>query len=148
MKGYGKKGISPRCMLKLDMQKAYDSIECVFVEQMLKHLNFPGKFIRWVMECLTTFSYSICINGWPSEPFYAKWGLRQWDPMSPFLFVLAMDYLSRMLKKLMANPNFKFHPRCVKMKVIQLGFTDDFLLFCKGEIQSVQLLYKCFHNFS
>ncbi|XP_060178666.1 uncharacterized protein LOC132608897 [Lycium barbarum] len=81
-------------------------------------------------------------------PFHAKKGLRQGDPLSPFLFVLAMEYLTRILKDLIHQPQFLFHPRCKKLQVIQLGFADDLLLFCKGELQSVQLLFQSFQRFS
>lgn len=87
-------------MLKVDMQKAYDSVEWIFVEQVLKGLHFPSKFTQWIMMCLKTLSYSILINGKPCEPFPAKKGLRQGDPMSPFLFVLVMEYFCRALKQL------------------------------------------------
>lgn len=64
------------------------------------------------MECVSSVSYSVCTNGKLSEPFSAQIGLSQEDPISPFLFALAMDYLSRLLAK-MDNPSkFKFHPKC------------------------------------
>ncbi|XP_019223812.1 PREDICTED: uncharacterized protein LOC109205556 [Nicotiana attenuata] len=91
IKSYGRRGISPRCMIKIDMQKAYDSIEWEFLEQVLTGLCFPEIFIGWIMECLKTISYSISINGSPTKPFDTKRGVRQGDPMSPLLFVLAME---------------------------------------------------------
>jgi len=54
VKGYNRKGISPRCMLKIDMQKAYYSVEWPFLEQVLICLNFPPKFVGWVMTCVKT----------------------------------------------------------------------------------------------
>ena len=54
VKGYTKKGISPRWMLKIYMQKAYDSIEWPFLEQILISLNFPSIFVGWVMTCVNT----------------------------------------------------------------------------------------------
>ncbi|XP_060177768.1 uncharacterized protein LOC132607701 [Lycium barbarum] len=148
VKGYGRKGISARCMLKVDMQKAYDSVEWVFVEQVLVHLNFPSKFVKWVMECIKTVSYSVRINSTATMPFDAGRGIRQGDPVSPFLFVLVMDYFSRMLKQLKKNPQFKHHPRCAKMNLVHLGFADNLLLFCRGDQKSMSLLYKCFLSFS
>ncbi|XP_059309946.1 uncharacterized protein LOC132061093 [Lycium ferocissimum] len=135
-------------MLKVDMMKAYDSIEWAYIEQILVCLNFPGVFINWIMQCLISVAYSIVINGKPSPLLQAKKGLRQGDPISPYLFVLAMEYLCRLLKQLKHDRDFKFHPRCAKLQVIQLGFADDLLLFSKGDVGSVQKLYGLFHKFS
>ncbi|XP_075087839.1 secreted RxLR effector protein 78-like [Nicotiana tabacum] len=100
VKGYGRKGLSPRCRMELDMQKAYDSLEWVFIEQILIGLAFPDKFVKWIMSCLKIVSHSILVNGRPTTPFDAKKGLRQGDPLFPFLFVLAMEYLTKVLKTL------------------------------------------------
>uniref|UniRef100_A0A0V0IYZ4 Putative ovule protein n=1 Tax=Solanum chacoense TaxID=4108 RepID=A0A0V0IYZ4_SOLCH len=147
VKGYGRKGISPRCMFKIDMQKAYDSLEWHFLEEVLVGLQIPAQFITWIMRCVKTVSYSIMINGSPSKPFQAKRGVRQGDPLSPYLFVLAMEYFTRLLKSL-RDSKFKFHPRCHKQQIIQLSFADDLLLFCRGDVQSTVLLYECFQQFS
>lgn len=88
------------------------------------------------------------INGNPTLPFRAKKGLRQGDPLYTYLFVLAMEYLSRMLKTLKTNIDFNYHPWCETLNVVQLGFVDDLLLFCSGDTISVQLLYECFDQFS
>lgn len=58
IKGYGRKGISPRCMSKIDMQKAYDSLEWHFLEEVLFGLQLPALFITWIMRCVKSVSYS------------------------------------------------------------------------------------------
>lgn len=148
VKGYTRKAISPRCMLKIDIQKAYDSVEWPFLEQVLISLNFPSGFVGWVMTCVKTVSYSIIVNGKPTPPFEARKGLRQRDLLSPFLFVLAMEYLSRLLRRLGKNPDFNFHPKCSRLNLIHLGFADDLLLFCRGDVGSVQHLFTQFQCFS
>lgn len=77
MKGYSHKYISPRCMIKIDLRKAYDSIEWPFLATMLEELGFPRLLSNWIMACVTSVSYSVLINGIPSDPFPAKKGLRQ-----------------------------------------------------------------------
>lgn len=128
------------------MQKAYDSIEWPFFEQVQIHLCFPEKFIKWILACVKTIFYSIVINGKPTVPFEAKKRLRQWDPISPFLFVLVMQYFGRILKILETTNGFKYHPKCAKLRLIQLGFADDLLLFCRGDITSITYLYDCFQK--
>ncbi|KAH0705803.1 hypothetical protein KY289_010879 [Solanum tuberosum] len=59
-----------------------------------------------------------------------------------------MEYLSRLLKTLKELPNFNFHPNCNKLNIVQIGFADDLLLFCRGDPISVQMLYDYFLQFS
>lgn len=117
VKAYGRKGISPLCMIKVDMQKAYDSVEWSYIEQVMQLLGFPQFFLKWIMSCITSVSYTVMINGVATKPFQAKKGLRQGDHLSPFLFVMAMEYLSRSLQSLTGVKGFKFHPRCAKLNV-------------------------------
>lgn len=62
-RGYHKTHITPRCGLKVDIKKAYDSISWKFIEEMLLSFNFPNDFLHLVMECVRTAKYSISING-------------------------------------------------------------------------------------
>lgn len=97
------------------------------------------------MCCVTTVHYAIRVNAKLTQPFAAKKGLRQGDPISPFLFVLCMEYLNRLLKTLRRDPDFNYHPKCAKLHIVQLGFADDLLLFCRGDLVSVGKLFNCFH---
>lgn len=77
---------------KIDLQKAYDSVEWVFLEQVLEALCFPRKFIQWLIECVQTVNYTILVNGEPTTPFDIARGLRQGDPISLYLFAIAIEY--------------------------------------------------------
>lgn len=130
------------------MEKAYDSVKWCAVEQIMKGLGFPTKFISWVMTCVSTVSYSAFVNGELAERFSARRGLRQGDPMSPLLFVLVMEYLHRGLLKLRNCPDFNFHLRCQKLEVVHLCFADDLLLFAMGDVGSIMLLNDVLQGFS
>lgn len=81
------------------------------------------------------------------HPFDSARRLSQGDPMSPFLFAVVMEYLSRNLNALKEEKYFKFHPNCSKLSITHLCFADDLLMFAKGEIISMQLLQEKFKIF-
>ncbi|XP_074305902.1 secreted RxLR effector protein 78-like [Silene latifolia] len=118
--------------MKLDLQKAYDSIEWSFLKDMLKALNFPNHFIYLLMECVTTPHYSLSLNGELFGYFQGKRGLRQGDPLSPLLFTICLEYLSRILNRLTELDGFKHHPLFMKLNLTHLCFADDLLVFCRG----------------
>ena len=130
----------PSCLLKMDLSKAYDTLNWDFLKDMMIGLNFPRRFIKIVMSCVTSTQYSLMINGSPMESFKAKRGVRQGNPMSPLLFVIGMEYLSRILKVVRETEGFSFHPRCLRMKLNHLVFVDDLMLFCKGDMKSIMIL--------
>lgn len=68
--------------------------------------------------------------------------------MSPYLFVLVMEYLNRTLKSLANDPNYNYHPRCEMLGIIHLSFADDLLLFARGDLGSIKLMYDKFHLFT
>ncbi|XP_075109060.1 secreted RxLR effector protein 78-like [Nicotiana tabacum] len=136
----GRKEISPRCMIKIDMQKAYDSHEWVFLEQVLIGLNFPKTFVKWIMTCVQTISYSIVVNGKATTTFATKRGVRQEDPLSHYIFVIAMEYLNRNGIPYQAAEDSEEY---AKLNLVQLGFADDLLLFCRGDVISAKLLKSC-----
>ncbi|XP_074291512.1 uncharacterized protein LOC141618311 [Silene latifolia] len=109
VKLYNRKSCSPRVLMKIDLQKAYDSIVWSFIKDMLLALEFLSSFIDRVMKCVCTPSYSIAFNGEVFGFFKGRRGIRQGDLMSPLLFTICMDYLSRLLKVVESLPGFKYH---------------------------------------
>lgn len=129
-------------MLKVDIRKAYDTPNWNFLDTVLIGLGFPITFIGWTMQCVTTASYSILVNGSPHGYFKGKRGLRQGDPLSPFLFVLAMEYLSRSLKQLHWDPEFSFHPKWREGLITHLCFADDLVIFSKADSASLRKIME------
>lgn len=104
--------------------------------------------MTWVIHYVSTVSYTTMVNGSPTTPFSTAKGLRQGDPISPYLFAIGMDYFSRLLLQLHNHPQSSYHPRCKKLKLTQLLFADDLLLFCKCDVPSIRLLFSAFNSFS
>ncbi|GFZ21539.1 hypothetical protein Acr_29g0007010 [Actinidia rufa] len=147
LRQYRRKRASPRCILNVDLRKAFDSIDWVFLQELLSALHFPPRFVGWVMECVTTTSFSLSYNGSMHGFFKGQRGLRQGDPLSPYLFVLCLEYLSRGLGQLKDNADFNFHPKCGGLKITHLAFADDLVLFSRGDPKSVSMLMEHLNHF-
>ena len=148
LRGYSRKHIYPRCTIQMDIRKAYDTVEWNALATILKEMNFPGKFVDWTMECVSTASFRYSINGQLTDLLRARRGLRQGDPISPLLFVVVMEYLHRGLANLSTVQQFKFHPRCKKLGITNISFADDIILFARGDTASVCNLMQVFNLFS
>ncbi|XP_074299197.1 uncharacterized protein LOC141630250 [Silene latifolia] len=131
-----------------DLKKAYDSVNGSFLSQMLVALRFPPYFTKLIMECVSTASYSLVLNGEPFGLFQGKKGLRQGDHVSPLLFTIPMEYLTRILQFTTEVQDFKFHSLCGRLRVHHLMFADDLLLFSRRDKQSVMDLLRSFATFS
>jgi hypothetical protein len=84
-------------MMKLDMSKAYDRMNWDFLHKMLLAFGFGEDWVAWVMNLVSTTFFSILVNGSPSKTFNVSRGLRQGDPMSPFLYIILVEGLGHNL---------------------------------------------------
>ena len=144
---YARKRSSPRCLVKVDLRKAYDSVSWVFLRRVLLGLRFPPRFVDWVMQCVETASYSIRVNGSVYGWFRGQRGLRQGDPISPYLFVLCAEYFSRLLLRETTQSQYNFHPRCGYLGITHLAYADDLMLFSRGDPPSVRVLWETLVTF-
>ena len=124
---------------KIDLEKAYDRVDWNFLEHTLESFGFPSLIIRLVMNCVQASNLSILWNGNRLDSFQPRRGLRQGDPISPYLFVLCMERLACFISKQVDEGIWdgvavsRGGPR-----VSHLMFADDLLLFCKAKKSQVQ----------
>ncbi|GJX93118.1 reverse transcriptase domain, reverse transcriptase zinc-binding domain protein [Tanacetum coccineum] len=102
-----KKNKSKGLIFKVDFEKAYDSINWRYLFNILKSMGFEEKWCSWIDACLRSSSMSVLVNGSPTIKFGLERGVRQGDPLSPFLFILAAEGLNSMIKKAVNKGIFK-----------------------------------------
>ncbi|KAL2247986.1 UNVERIFIED_CONTAM: hypothetical protein Sindi_2650900 [Sesamum indicum] len=131
--GYNQTRLPPRCALKVDIRKAYDTMDWDFLMEVLEMFGFPSTFVKWIEE--TTPSFSVGLNGKPHGFFRGAKGLRQGDPLSPYLFVLVMEVLHFGFLQLIDQEElFSYHWKCEAARIFQLGFADDVILFSRADM--------------
>ena len=136
---------------KLDIEKTYDHVNWEALFYLLDRMGFGLKWKGWIKACVTSVRFSILVNG-SLEGFFGSFrGLRQGDPLSPLLFLLIMEVLSRILKKTKENNLIQgFHVGAVNsvgVRISHLLFADDTILFCdasKEQLLSIRLVLSCF----
>ena len=129
--------------LKLDMSKAYDRLEWVFLQRTMEKMGFSSKWIRWIMECIKSVSYSILVNGEPKGHFVPTRGIRQGDPLSPYLFLICSEGLNGLIDHAMINNHIEGVSLCRKgPKISHLFFANDSLLFCQARVGDVEKIQE------
>jgi hypothetical protein len=137
-----------RCALKIDLKKAFDTVSWEYILAGLTAIGIPQSMINWINTCLSTAHYTISINGESHGFFKATRGIRQGDPLSPYLFVLAMEGLGGILHKAAQQTTFRHHWRCKPTNITHVCFADDLMLFCHADIGSIGVLRSSLDSFT
>ncbi|KAL5566826.1 hypothetical protein UlMin_029990 [Ulmus minor] len=140
----GERGV----IFKVDFEKAYDHVNWDFLDFVLEKKGFGVRWRSWMRGCISLANFSIMINGKPRGRFGASRGLRQGDPLSPFLFILVVDILGRMMDKAVRIGEVKgFKVGREEEVVSHLQFADDTLFLLepdKSNIEKVNTILKFF----
>lgn len=148
VKSYHKPSVSARCAVKIDISKAFDSIQWPFLLYVLEAMNLSEKLNLWIKKCIELASFSLQINGELAGYFNSKRGLRQGFSLSPYLFVICMQVLSRLLDKFAAEKCIGYHPYCQDLRLAHLDFADDVLVFSNGKKRSIEGILDVFQDFA
>jgi exonuclease III len=117
-------------LFKVDFEKAFDSVDWKYLDTVLRRMNFPSLWRKWMMECISTPRVSVLVNGSPTDEFCLERGLRQGDPLYPFLFLIAAEGLHVMMNKMVEQDMFASYRVGAhgNVDISHLQFADDTLL--------------------
>ena len=128
-------------MIKIDLSKAYDRVNWIYLRVILAKLGFAGNFISWVMSSLSSVSFSLLINGVATKFFKSGRGLRQGCPLAPLLFLIVVEGLGRAI--LYAKACETYHGLSFGNDIVltHVLFVDDITMVNDGSEQSLSTLY-------
>ena len=129
---------------KLDIEKASNTISWEFLYQAMGRMRFDSQWLSWIKWCISIASFSVLINGSPACFFPSSRGLRQGDPLSPYLFVIGMEALSCLINCVIEG-NYLFGSRIADgrgedLAISHLLYADDTLLFCEADKDQLKFL--------
>ena len=125
--------------IKLDMSKAYDRVEWDYLSSVMEKMGFNKYWIRLIMLCVKTVTYSISVNGEPKGMITPTKGIRQGDSLSHFLFLLCTEGLNGLINQASQQGHIKGYSLCRNSpRLTYLLFADDSLLICKANIEECQ----------
>jgi hypothetical protein len=138
-------------ILKVDFQKAYDSVSWTFLDYMLGRFGFGDKWREWMKACVCNGNMSVLINGSPSEQINISKGLKQGDPLAPFLFLIVAEGLSALMHKAVALGFFRGFKVGPDVVVSHLQYADDTLFIgeaCVENLWSMKAILRWFELMS
>eukprot|EP00253_Pinus_taeda_P033659 PITA_33659 len=138
----------PGMLLKLDLSKAFDSLNWDYLEKILLAFGFNAAWVRWIMSLLTSSFFSVLINGIPSETFRPSRGIRQGDPLSPFLFIIAAEGLGCSIKQAQHQNRLRGIVIHNTPAATHQQFVDDTMLYGHPSVQEARQLKTLLADFS
>nr|GEV94539.1 putative RNA-directed DNA polymerase, eukaryota, reverse transcriptase zinc-binding domain protein [Tanacetum cinerariifolium] len=138
-------------IFKVDFEKAFDSIRWDFLDAVLKNFGFGVKWCNWIQSCLSSSRGSILVNGSPTKEFDFHKGLKQGDPLSPFLFILVMESLHLSFQRVVDAGMYKGVQLNSSLSLSHMFYTDDAIFmgeWCDNNINILTLVLDCFHRAS
>jgi hypothetical protein len=119
-------------MFKVDFERAYDTVNWHFLEYMMTRMGFAIGWRRWIRACVFQSSMSVLVNGSPTKDFSVGKGLRQGDPLSPFLFLIVAEGLTGLMSKAVDSHRFDGYKVSNNIYFHTLQFADDTIIVGKG----------------
>ena len=143
-----KKGKVGFMAIKVDIVKAYDHLEWSFIRNVLNAFRFPVELIKLIMSCVSSTTISILFNGGKLSSFKPTRGIRQGDPLSPYLFILCMEYLGFLINESYRKKEWTPLKASKKnLGISHLFFADDLMLFAKANKASAKSIKKVLSQF-
>jgi len=143
-----KKGNKGWLAIKLDLEKAYDRLRWDFIEDTLIRMRLPDQLVRVIMTCVSSCMLNILWNGEPTEQFQPTHGIRQGDPLSPYLFVACMERLTQLIEQKVIEGTWKPIPITREgIRVSHLMFADDVVLFGEASATQAKMMKQCLQKF-
>jgi hypothetical protein len=134
--------------IKVDLAKAYDRLDWSFLHKVLLEVRVPNELISVIMKCVTSVQSNVLWNGARSEYFQPQCGIRQGDPMSPYLFVLSMDKLSHIIADAIEDGNWKpMRAGRNGPQISHLMFADDVILFGQATTENMEAVLEVLQTF-
>lgn len=143
--------VSSRAAIKLDISKAFDTVSWSFIEDTLRAMKYPDLFVTWIMRCVDTAAFSVSVNGELEGFFSSSRGIQQGCSLSPYLYVIISNVLSKLLNKAATAGLVGYHPHCKEVSLSHLSFADDIVIFTDGNPSSLRntlLVFEDFGNMS
>jgi hypothetical protein len=135
-------------ILKVDFEKAYDSVEWSFLEYMLRRMGFVSKWIAWMKACVFGGSMSILVNESPTEEIDIKRGLKQGDLLAPYLFLLVAEGFSGLMVNAVNRNLFKgFEIKRGGTVISHLQYADDTLCIGEASVENLWTLKALLRGF-